>query len=515
LLLGYIHSESLSKLLAEQGFAMKHWLIILLLILPLTAYAQRVPLELDQTIQLPDTSSVWDVMPHPDGYYVWVQAVRHNGGVARIYWGRSDDAGVDSIDLSVNAPQSVTCFWTTDFVPSIVLACTYGMESNQCLDVQAFRLTDGQAISPQMNWSEFPLLNTYVYRTDRRLALAVPNPPPPQISTSVVGIVNWHVRVEMEYGGVHTTTNDDPTEIYRDLLIGDSSQLGNLSSSSQQAWSLNDNVVNLGFTGVSTQASISYPGYYYSSQRFSGLMAFVGNSIWWPWSLTCNSDTSNLICFQNSVQCTQAGNRSIFFGNLLGGIVCAVDPTGEIWRAQASSDLVLTAETVRASAGEEFLIYEISNRLFRIMGAPDGHGYGVTDTISFPNNESPRLIGRYDSTSRRLVFQDGQQIKLYRFGEYLAVNENPIATPSSFTLSAYPNPFNPSTQIVFSLSKSQKIKLAVFDLNGREVKVLVDDMMGSGEHRIILDGSALPSGVYFARLSSTEISRTQKLLLLK
>lgn len=90
-----------------------------------------------------------------------------------------------------------------------------------------------------------------------------------------------------------------------------------------------------------------------------------------------------------------------------------------------------------------------------------------------------------------------------------------ILKPTSFSLSAFPNPFNPSTQIVFSLEKEQVITLRVFDVSGRIVMSLIDGKTAAGEHRMALDGSNLPSGVYFVRLETATKAQTKKLLLLK
>jgi hypothetical protein len=87
--------------------------------------------------------------------------------------------------------------------------------------------------------------------------------------------------------------------------------------------------------------------------------------------------------------------------------------------------------------------------------------------------------------------------------------------PSSFNFSSFPNPFNPTTTLSFTLPKAGKSKLAVYDLLGREVAMLEDQKYDAGEHRIRFDGSALPSGIYFARMVSGEYVATQKLLLLK
>jgi predicted secreted protein len=90
-----------------------------------------------------------------------------------------------------------------------------------------------------------------------------------------------------------------------------------------------------------------------------------------------------------------------------------------------------------------------------------------------------------------------------------------IVRPSSFVLSVFPNPFNPSTEIVYDLPAATHVSLRVFDLLGREVAVLKDGLVEPGSHRVTFDGGALPSGIYFARLDAGAFSEVRKLMLLK
>jgi len=90
-----------------------------------------------------------------------------------------------------------------------------------------------------------------------------------------------------------------------------------------------------------------------------------------------------------------------------------------------------------------------------------------------------------------------------------------VPYPAVFSLSAFPNPFNPNTTITFVLPEVETVKLAVFDVTGREVCVLANKNYPAGKHSVSIDGSALPSGIYFAHLSAGAIQKTQKLLLVK
>jgi len=87
-------------------------------------------------------------------------------------------------------------------------------------------------------------------------------------------------------------------------------------------------------------------------------------------------------------------------------------------------------------------------------------------------------------------------------------------------LQAWPNPFNPKTQIRFELAQSGPVELAIFDLRGRRVATLLDETMDAGPHETAFmgvdeQGHSLPSGVYFAKVTGPELDATTKLVLLK
>jgi hypothetical protein len=77
----------------------------------------------------------------------------------------------------------------------------------------------------------------------------------------------------------------------------------------------------------------------------------------------------------------------------------------------------------------------------------------------------------------------------------------------------YPNPFNPSTRIAYSVQGSGFTSLKVFDILGREVATLVNELKQAGTYEVNFDASKLSSGVYMYRLQSAGLSVTRKLLL--
>ena len=80
-------------------------------------------------------------------------------------------------------------------------------------------------------------------------------------------------------------------------------------------------------------------------------------------------------------------------------------------------------------------------------------------------------------------------------------------TPEGYSLeSNYPNPFNPSTKISFTIPEAHHVSLVVYDALGREVATLVDSELGAGTHTVSFDGQKLASGVYIYRIRAGDAS---------
>jgi endoglucanase len=97
-----------------------------------------------------------------------------------------------------------------------------------------------------------------------------------------------------------------------------------------------------------------------------------------------------------------------------------------------------------------------------------------------------------------------------------------ISVPQKYKLlQNYPNPFNPSTTLAFQLPTNSYVQLKIFDVLGREVASLVDQMKKAGEYRTQWNAGSLPSGIYFARMTATtdngqqQFTHSEKMLLTK
>lgn len=80
---------------------------------------------------------------------------------------------------------------------------------------------------------------------------------------------------------------------------------------------------------------------------------------------------------------------------------------------------------------------------------------------------------------------------------------------------AYPNPFNPATTIDFSLDNTEQVRLVIHNLQGQQVAVVLDELLGAGQHSAAFDGAGLASGVYTYTLQAGGFSQTKTFSLVK
>lgn len=79
----------------------------------------------------------------------------------------------------------------------------------------------------------------------------------------------------------------------------------------------------------------------------------------------------------------------------------------------------------------------------------------------------------------------------------------------------YPNPFNPITTIKYDIVKSQDVKLAVYDILGREVATLVNEQQQPRSYEVKFDATYVSSGIYFYQLNAGDFIDTKKMILIK
>lgn len=136
------------------------------------------------------------------------------------------------------------------------------------------------------------------------------------------------------------------------------------------------------------------------------------------------------------------------------------------------------------------------------------------------HNESLRVGYRYLTlidpvdTSRVYLAQNGQSVwEISR--TTTGISDSDHILPVSFLTSSYPNPFNPSATIEYSLPEPAFVTAEIYDLLGRKVKTLVCEDQRAGSYRVVWDASNQASGLYFYRIDAGHRSKTGVMTLLK
>jgi len=100
-------------------------------------------------------------------------------------------------------------------------------------------------------------------------------------------------------------------------------------------------------------------------------------------------------------------------------------------------------------------------------------------------------------------------------GDILSTDDEGLVATRFELKENYPNPFNPTTTIEYSIGIAGPTKLMVYDVLGREMVKLVDEYRPIGSHRVVWNAANMPSGIYFYRLETSSFTRTQKMILMK
>jgi len=144
---------------------------------------------------------------------------------------------------------------------------------------------------------------------------------------------------------------------------------------------------------------------------------------------------------------------------------------------------------------------------WKMIGFVEGHG----------NSNSPKHYSFEDENldqSRRYSYRL-KQIDNDGSYDYSEVVEVDFKVNSFILEQNYPNPFNPSTKIRFTLAKKGFVTLIVYNVLGKEVKVLINENKSAGSYFVVLDASNLPSGVYFYKLQTGDFVQMKKMVLVK
>jgi len=269
---------------------------------------------------------------------------------------------------------------------------------------------------------------------------------------------------------------------------------------------------------------------------------------------TLNGGLNWINCNIDSVQCSSFVMNKIRFLNAQTGFICGGhnEIVGEVWKTtnQGSNwrpyciagapllDLMYDNGKITTVGGEyDFVVvYAQTTDNGNIWKYSIDSSYGIGETIALRtpaelwvpvgfagrwsvNNDSGKAgswysipvpdssaiyAAQFTSSTNGWAFGTGGSIYKYNSGIIGITNNQNIIPLSANLFQNYPNPFNPSTIIKFSLSKAGLVKLRIYDILGKEVKVLINGFIDRGEHAVNFDAGELPSGVYFYQIEASQ-----------
>ncbi len=162
---------------------------------------------------------------------------------------------------------------------------------------------------------------------------------------------------------------------------------------------------------------------------------------------------------------------------------------------------------------------------------PDANGTSVNlvdnESVTIPltmnilpawNFENLEIVAFIQDPSSKFIY-NGNSLKLSEL-EPISTNDIVLAKNNLKLHPNYPNPFNPSTAIRFELSKTENVKLDIYNVKGQLVKTLVNGMRNQGQHKVTWNGSdntgkTVTNGIYFYKLSDGKDTITKKMVLVK
>jgi photosystem II stability/assembly factor-like uncharacterized protein len=191
------------------------------------------------------------------------------------------------------------------------------------------------------------------------------------------------------------------------------------------------------------------------------------------------------------------------------GIYCSLD-SGTTWN---SSNIGLPSFDARVFAVDSLdILYAGTNDHGVYRSTNQGNNWepfnkGLTDSVITSLYSDPNGY-LFAGTYNRGIFKTVQKTTT------IAHTPNPFPAASAL-FQNFPNPFNPSTTVSYSIRHSSLVNLRVFDVLGREVAVLVNMKQEPGLHRIEWKADGVPSGIYYYRLSSEGQSTTRTMVLIR
>lgn len=191
------------------------------------------------------------------------------------------------------------------------------------------------------------------------------------------------------------------------------------------------------------------------------------------------------------------------------GIICKTVDGGQNWTQQTAFTSVLLLDVYFSTPDYGWVSGEDNTVFYTDDGGVNWND--ISPTLAATGDEVIAVYPNMYSGQLWIGARDGQVLTR---DDQVTGHETPISLP--FVLNQnFPNPFNPSTSISFSIDRDGPVTLNVYDVSGRLVATVLDKEMAAGDYTVSFQAEGLASGVYFYRLKTAMHEQVRKMILLR
>ncbi len=108
-------------------------------------------------------------------------------------------------------------------------------------------------------------------------------------------------------------------------------------------------------------------------------------------------------------------------------------------------------------------------------------------------------------------------ICIAEYFDLITTGENEITSENTnLNITIYPSPFSENTNLSYFIAERSFVNIEIFNINGRQISTLVNEVQQQGEQKVVFDGTGLPAGIYFCQLKiNNSLAGTRKMIVLK
>ncbi|MBN2687134.1 MAG: T9SS type A sorting domain-containing protein [Deltaproteobacteria bacterium] len=253
--------------------------------------------------------------------------------------------------------------------------------------------------------------------------------------------------------------------------------------------------------------------------RFSNIARYTTTFTPPSEAFTNDANTVLLYHFDDDTQLPPGNSSSLTFTHTNNGIVqgdylvdaeLALPITLASFTATARNGAVeLVWETATETNNSNFIVYRNGEAIATVAGAgttTEPQSYSYID-----NNVVPGVTYTYVLADVNYANEETR----YNAETVTVTIANDIIEADFVIGAAYPNPFNPTTIVPLELAQSATVKASLYDLNGREIRALVNASFSAGSHDLHIDGTGMTTGIYLVKIVVENVVNVQRISLVK